>query len=236
MLTTASLLCWRANKLVRWVATAGLVLLGGAQVWAQNVYTCTDARGRKLTSDRPIAECADREQKILGPTGTVKGTVAPTLTARERADEEERTKAQQEEQARAAEEKRRDRALLMRYPKQATHDHERAESLAQVATVRHSAEARLEELKRDKTRLDTEMEFYRQDPKKAPPMLRRQVDEVTQAMAAQQRFIVDQDAEAKRVNQRFDEELARLKRLWAQQSAAMAAGNTPSAPTASKQH
>src|ERR1035437_9053119 len=45
------------------------------------IYTCTDARGRKLNSDRPIAECSDREQKILNPSGTVRAKVAPTLTA-----------------------------------------------------------------------------------------------------------------------------------------------------------
>ena len=221
------------SRLVRRVGVAWLAVLASVSAYAQSVYTCTDARGRKLTSDRPIPECTDREQKVLGPTGTVKGTVAPTLTARERADEEEKAKALQEDQARVTEEKRRNRALLMRYPKQAAHDRERAESLAQVGTVRHSAETRLAELRRDKARLDTEMEFYRQDPKKAPPLLRRQVDEVNQSIAAQQRFIADQDAEATRINQRFDEELVRLKRLWAQQSASVA-GSAPSAPA--RQH
>ena len=38
-------------------------------------------------------------------------------------------------------------------------------------------------------------------------------------MAVQERFIAEQDAEAKRVNTRFDEQLARLKQLWAQQAA-----------------
>ncbi|HET7868163.1 MAG TPA: DUF4124 domain-containing protein, partial [Burkholderiaceae bacterium] len=28
------------------------------------IYSCTDARGRRLTSDRPIIECLDREQRV----------------------------------------------------------------------------------------------------------------------------------------------------------------------------
>ena len=62
------------------------------------------------------------------------------------------------------------------------------------------------------------MEFYKKDPGKAPPSVRSQVDEVAQSLAVQGRFIADQDGELKRVNLRFDEELMRLKRLWALQS------------------
>ena len=70
---------------------AGLVLGAvAAPVLAQSaypggIYTCTDARGRKLTSDRPIPECSDREQTVLNPSGTVRAIVPPTLTGPERA-------------------------------------------------------------------------------------------------------------------------------------------------------
>ncbi len=182
---------------------------------AQGIYTCTDARGRKLTSDRPIVECIDREQKILNPSGTVKAKVGPTLTAQERADLEAKQKAELEERARLNEEKRRDRALLTRYPNKAGHDKERADALAQIAVVRHAAMNRVEELRRQQTVVNQEMEFYKKDPSKAPPAVRRQLDEVIQSLAIQGRFIADQDNEIKRVNARFDEELLRLKQLWA---------------------
>ena len=63
-----------------------------AQKPVAGIYTCIDSRGRKLTSDRPIAECTDREQSILNPSGTVKAKVGPTLTAQERAAQEEKDK------------------------------------------------------------------------------------------------------------------------------------------------
>jgi type I site-specific restriction endonuclease len=184
----------------------------------QAIYTCVDARGRKLTSDRPIAECTDREQKVLNPSGTLKAKVGPTLTMQERAQLEAREKAELEEQARLNEEKRRDRALLTRYPSKAVHDSERAQALAQIGVVRQASVNRVEELQRQRKILADEMEFYKKDPNKAPPSLRRQVDEVAHSLSVQARFIADQDAELQRVNTRFEEELARLNQLWAMQS------------------
>ena len=49
------------------------------------IYTCTDGQGRKLTSDRPIAECVSREQRQLNRDGSLRRTVPPTLTPEERA-------------------------------------------------------------------------------------------------------------------------------------------------------
>ena len=63
--------------------------------------------------------------------------------------------------------------------------------------------------------IDAEMEFYRKDTSKAPAALKRQVEENDANVAAQKRFIAGQDDEKKRVNQRFDEELGKLKQLWA---------------------
>ncbi len=187
-----------------------------AQEATQGIYTCIDARGRKLTSDRPIPECNDREQIKLNPSGTLKAKVGPTLTAQERAALEVKEKMELEERARINEEKRRDRALMIRYPNQAVHDKERAEALAQIGVVRHAASNRIEELLRQRLTINQELEFYKKDLNKAPPSLRRQADEVAQSMTVQGRFVAEQDAELKRVNARFDEELARLKQLWAQ--------------------
>jgi len=184
------------------------------------IYTCVDAKGRNLTSDRPIAECVDREQKILNPSGTVKAKVGPSLTAQERSEQEAKEKTEQEERARLNEEKRRDRALLVRYPSRAVHDKERALALAQIGVVRQAAATRVEELQRQRAATLDEMEFYKKDPSKAPAWVRRQLDEVNNSLSVQARFIAEQDAEMKRVNSRFDEELVRLKQLWALQSSA----------------
>ena len=142
------------------------------------------------------------------------------LTAAERAEQEARAKAEQEAQIRATEEKRRERALLLRYPNKTVHDRERTEALKQIGIVKAAAVTRADELLKQRQQIDEEMEFYKKDPSKAPPALRRQVDEVNQSLAVQGRFIADQDGELRRVNSRFDEELVRLQQLWAKHSAA----------------
>ncbi len=194
-------------------------VLASASAWAQitpGVYTCVDAKGRKLTADRPIPECTDREQKILNPSGTVKEKIGPTLTAKERADVEAKEKRDIEDRSRAIDEKRRDRALLTRYPNRNVHDQERAQALVQIGIVIQAAKTRLDELIKQQVTIDGEMEFYKKDLAKAPAYLRRQQDENIQSQAVQRRFIGEQDGEIKRVNERFDDELVRLRQLWAQ--------------------
>lgn len=187
--------------------------LASTVTWAA-IYTCVDGSGRKLTSDRPIAECADRDQKELNTSGTIKRTVKPVMTAEEQRAYDEKQKDAAEELARQIEEKRKDRALLTRYPSRAVHDKERAEALAQVDVVMKAATKRISELGVQRKEIDTEMEFYKKDPTKAPLSLKRQIEDHNNSVAVQKRFITDQENEMKRTNARFDEELVKLKTLW----------------------
>lgn len=186
-----------------------------AQAVIPGVYTCVDAKGRKLTADRPIPECTDREQKVLNPSGTVKARVGPNLTAQERAEIEQKERREIEERNRAIDEKRRDRALLTRYPNKTVHDQERAQALSQIGVVIQAAKTRLDELIKQRVAVDQEMEFYKRDPATAPAYLRRQLEENIQSQTVQRRFIGEQDGEINRVNARFDDELVRLRQLWA---------------------
>jgi len=68
------------------------------------------------------------------------------------------------------------------------------------------------------------MAFYKKDPSKAPPPLKRRLEENESSVAIQKRFVADQEMEKKRVNQRFDEELVKLKQLWAQMGVSATAG------------
>ena len=136
------------------------------------------------------------------------------MTAQERADLELKEKRDIEERSRTADEKRRDRALLTRYPNKGVHDQERQEALAQIAVVIQAAKNRVEELTKQRVLIDEEMEFYKKDPSKAPSYLRRQLEDNIQSQSVQRRFIGEQDGEIKRVNARFDDELVRLRQLW----------------------
>lgn len=214
------------------LAALGTVALAQPVTPASGIYSCVDKSGRRLTSDRPIPECIDREQRELGPTGTVRRVIGPTLTEHEREALEIQRRKNLEERNRIAEERRRERVLLARYPDKAAHDAERAAAITHVDEVTATAKKRIAELQERRKKIDVEMEFYRKDPAKAPMQLQRQLLENTEEVAEQQRFIAGQDQEKRRVHQRFDAELVQLKELWAAR-AAPAQAATATVPAAS---
>ena len=178
------------------------------------IYSCVDSKGRRITSDRPIVDCLDREQRELNSSGVVKRVLPPSYTAEERARLDAQKKQEDAERSRAAEEKRRDRALLIRYPNQAVHDKERAEALAQIDDVIGAVKKRGAELVKQRRDIDIELEFYQNDVTKAPSWLKRKIEDNAEQIQIQTRFLSDQGKEKQRVNARFDEELAKLKTLW----------------------
>ena len=187
----------------------------GSLADAQNIYTCVDSKGRTLSADRPIAECIDRQQRELAPSGVLKRQLGPTLTEHEQAAQDEKDRRLAEKRAREAEDRRRDRALLQRYPARAAHDQARAAALVQVDEVIKVSNKRRADLLEQRKMIANDLEFYIRDPSKAPATLKRRLEENDRSLAGQQKFIADQEQEKKRVNQRFDDELARLTQLWA---------------------
>jgi len=63
---------------------AAAVLLGAAAPSAVGApqgpltYTCVDSKGNKRSSDRPIPECSDREQRVLNKDGSLRRVIPPT--------------------------------------------------------------------------------------------------------------------------------------------------------------
>lgn len=178
------------------------------------IYSCIDGKGRRITADRPIAECMDRTQKQLSSSGMVKREIAPVLTTDERAALEQKEKAAAEQRGREAEEKKRDQALLARFPNRAAHDQERAAALVQVEEAIKASAKRAQELVDQRKAINADLEFYKAAPGRAPASLKRRLDENGSNVAAQKRLVAEQEAEKKRVNRRFDEELAKLKPFW----------------------
>ena len=216
-----------------------LLTLGAELASAQSqgatggIYTCVDRNGRRLTADRPIPECLDREQRELSPSGITRRQIGPSLTELERAAQDAQNRKDAEERARVVEERRRERVLVARYPDKAAHDVERAAAIQMVDDVTATAEKRTLELKAERKKLDVEMEFYKKDPNKAPMTLRRKIAEIDDSLAEQQRFSAGQDQEKRRVHARFDTELSQLRKLWDAQRVPPSAASAVAAPAAS---
>jgi hypothetical protein len=199
---------------------------------ARQVFTCVDASGRTLTSDRLIAACMDREQRILARDGTLVRIVPPQLTADERAEKEARDRRAAAEREAKAEAVRRDRSLMQRYPNEPLHRSAREAALESVRASILISENRLKELAVERKPLIEEAEFYKGKP--LPFKLKQQLDANDAATQAQRDAQTTQKAEQERVAKIFDAELSRLKRLWAGAApGSLGPGiDDPTAPTA----
>jgi hypothetical protein len=202
-------------RLIGW-ALLGLAGSASAQAGtkpAELVFTCVNAAGRALTSDRLIADCMDREQRVLSRDGTLIRIVPPSLTADERAEKEARERKLAAEREAKMEAVRRDRNLMVRFPNPAAHQKAREQALETIQYAISQSEARIADLERERKPLLEEGEFY--VGKALPGKLKAQLDANETAAAAQKELLVQQKGELARVTKLYDTELAHLKRLWA---------------------
>lgn len=204
--------------------TSGAARFVLALVWAgapaavlaadsSGIYTCVDDRGRRLTSDRPIAECTAKEQRILNSDGSLKAIHPPTLTVDERAAKEARERKAQEERAAQADAVRRDRNLLHRFPDEAAHQRSREAAIDTVLIAIRASELRLRNLAAERKPLMDEAEFYIGKP--LPGALKGKLDGNEAGVSAQRTAMLTQEQELDRINRLYDSELERLRKLWA---------------------
>ena len=185
-----------------------------ASAWAaQTIYSCTDASGRRLTSDRPIQECLDREQRLMNKDGSSRKVMPPRMSPRERAaqDDVDRQKALADAAYKDA--VRRDRNLLNRFPSEPAHRKAREAALDDVRGAIASSEKRIRDLQAERKPLQADAEFYKGKP--LPFKLRGALEDNATSQDAQREIIENHRSELGRINGLYDIELGRLKRLWA---------------------
>jgi hypothetical protein len=197
---------------------SGLATLSAAQAQtpadpARAIYTCTAPDGRKLTSDRPIADCSGREQRVLNADGSLRTILPPFLSPEERAAKEANDRKEAAARAAQADAVRRDRNLMQRFPNEAAHKRARTAALDDANKSMHVSELRLKDLAVERKPLTEEAQFYAGKP--MPSKLKQQLDANDASSEAQQQLIENQKAELVRINSSYDRELARLRKLWA---------------------
>jgi hypothetical protein len=175
-----------------------------------------ELNGKKVTSDRPIPECANKEQRELNPDGSLKRLIPPTPTADELAAKEEKDREAKLEFAARSDAVRRDRNLMQRFPDEAAHRKARENVLGELRLSSKSSTARIAELMSEKKKLDDEREFYEnvRVNKPLPTQLKQKIDANDASLEAQRLLAKNQVAETDRINALYDAELARLRKLW----------------------
>ena len=183
---------------------------GGARI-----FQCVLPDGRKLTSDKPIAECMNvgKPQRELNKDGSERGVVEAPLTEDEKA-ERDRIRRQRETEKTALDiEIRRDRDMLKRFPNEAAHAKAREKALDDVANSVRNSEARIKLLLQERKPLLDEAEFY-PPPRQVPAKLKASLDANDASLEAQRSLVQNQQIEVVRINTLYDAELARLRKLW----------------------
>ncbi len=179
---------------------------------AASIYQCVDSNGKRLTSDRPIPACADREQRELNPDGSTKRIIAPLMTTEERSAAEAAERAEHAKRVTKKDEVRRDRMLVSRFPSEAAHAAARETALNDARRAVRLSESRITALAIERQPLTDESEFY--IGKSLPPKLNQLLDANDAAADAQRSLLQNQQEEIVRINANFDAELDRLRRIW----------------------
>jgi len=205
--------------------------LACAGSWAQSsgatrIYTCKDANGKTLTSDRPILECQDREQRVLGRDGTVIQRIDAPLTAEQKAEREAELAKKKVEDDRRREQLRKDKALLNTYENVDDIESKRQRALQQVEREARESEKRMGQLEKQAADNAAEAEFYKK--KAMPADLRRRVDENEAALRAEKVLLGSKRDEVAQVNLKFDEDKRRYLELTGRGAAGP--GSAPSSP------
>ena len=182
---------------------------------ARPIIRC-EINGKKLTSDRLIAECAHKEQRELNPDGSLKRIIPPTPTADELAAKEQQDREAKLQSAAKNDAVRRDRNLMQRFPDEASHRKAREQALAELRIAAKSSSGRIAELQSERKKLEDEKQFYVNDrvSRPLPSQLKQKLDANDASLEAQKSLAQNQAAEMDRINALYDTELERLRKLW----------------------
>ena len=175
------------------------------------IYTCKDASGKTITSDRPLPECQGREGRVLSKTGTTVQTIEAPLTDDQRAAREAEEEKKKEAAVVRAEQLRRDKALLSTYQNLDDLESKRQRALLQVEREMRESEKRMGVLEKVEQENKQEQEFYKR--KQMPVELKRRVDENEGALRAEKLLLASKKGEIVQVNQKFDDDKRRFTEL-----------------------
>lgn len=192
------------------VLVALLAVVGASGARAQ-LFVCTTPAGRTITADLPPVECADRPIRELRPDGSVRRLIEPPLTSAQRAERDAEAKRQIEEAERQRGQMRRDLSLLETYGSENEIEATRNRALGDRQVLIERAVKRMDELKRERKKLDDETEFYAKHD--LPEKLKRELAANNELVKSQQKIITDTRADMARVNERYDAESKRFREL-----------------------
>ncbi|WP_051378101.1 DUF4124 domain-containing protein [Derxia gummosa] len=175
------------------------------------IYSCRDGNGRTITSDQPIPECLNREQRVLNRDGSLRRVIEAPLTPEQRAAREAQQRRETEEiQARELA-RQHDRVLLSSYSSVESLELARKRALAESESMLEVSQTRLVALEKERLALQGEFDFYKKT--QPPAALQAKIDENARARAFEMALMQRRNEEIARINARFDADRARFIQL-----------------------
>lgn len=175
------------------------------------IFSCKDSKGRTLTSDREIPECASRDMREIGKSGIVRRVIPAPMTAEQRHAkqlDEERAKQQAEALLEA---RRRDQALLARFRNEDEIDRAHQRALGDMhEKIRQSDRAFA--LATDQLKI-AEVEAARRNSKNIPPYMQQRIDDAKTSFSAEVSRRRQIQSDLAQLDQTFDDTRKRFREL-----------------------
>lgn len=191
------------------LGVCGLVLSWTAHA---EIFICKDAGGHTLTSDRPIAECADRDVRVLGKNGLTERVIEAPLTAEQKRQKQAAEDKRRADLAAQQEQRRQDRALLARYRNEGEIELARTRTLDQVKEQSRREELNIAESEKRLKEARAEADFHK-GKTTLPALLQRRIDDAEQAIQDSRQRLAERTADMAQINAKFDQALARYREL-----------------------
>ena len=193
------------------------------------IYSCTDANGRVISADRPLAACADRELRVHNPDGSLRRIIEPPLTKEQKAQRDAEEKRRRDEAWSRKVQQARDRNLLLTFEDEHSLESMRRRDLADIDHEIRLATQRILALDRELKAAQEAAETWKaaNKDKPLPFAYQQRITETANAILAEDALIDDRRTERDRVNTRFDADARRLRELLGKPAARTESTGSP---------
>jgi hypothetical protein len=199
-------------KFLAQLATFAL-LAAPSLVLAQGLtYRCAGKDGKKYYGSTIPKQCLGQPIEQLNAQGLVVKRMDAEGDEKDRAAKAAELEKKRETDAASREESRRNRALLATYTSIADIDQARSRALAENQKTAIEVQARIEGIKKERTRLSKELEFYA-GKNKPPAKLLEEIQNTEIDVKAQEDLLAAKKREVTTINAKYDDDKKRYLEL-----------------------